>query len=338
MRKLFLPSGVDTARLRTALAACEKVAAKDRSNLYVTSQFFEDRARYDAFIAMYAVMRLVDDLVDNVPDKSKAPPSVVQGLHAELDRWEQRIRNAYDGKPGRDSVDIGLAAAALTFPVPLQVWLNFLDAMRFDVENPRFEDFQQFLEYGEGATVAPTVIYVFLLTAQKDADGVYRVHDFDFETCGRELGLFAYLAHILRDVKEDMAVGDTGLVYLSRRDLADHGLDEAALRSMLKAGVGDDRWSALVKTLGARARAMEEKGAAMAQDRFPLMDRDCAFILCLIITVYNELLRRIELHPDQVLRGEPMMGSQERAVLAAAVARKTDYPLPKVMEKMGLHI
>src|SRR3954467_123327 len=53
---LICPSAVRPEQLKQALQECESIAAKDRSNLYVTSQFFEDRARYDAFIAMYAVM------------------------------------------------------------------------------------------------------------------------------------------------------------------------------------------------------------------------------------------------------------------------------------------
>ncbi|MBI5495981.1 MAG: squalene/phytoene synthase family protein [Deltaproteobacteria bacterium] len=333
--QLRLP-GVDAARMKAALEVCERIAAKDRSNLYVTSQFFEDRARYDAFIAMYAVMRLVDDFIDNVPDKALASAGARAGLQKELDRWEQRIRAAYDGHPSEDPVDLALAAAAHTFPVPLQVWLNFVDAMRFDVDHPRFRDFTEFLQYGEGATVAPTIIYVYLLAAMRDDDGVYRVHAFDFQTCGRELGLFAYLAHILRDVKQDMAVGQSGLVYLSLADMEKHGLSESTLRDILRRGEGTAAWRALVVDLCGRAHEMEARGVAMAEARYPDMARDCAFILCLIITVYSELLRRIETQPDAVLRGDPMMNNHEKALLAAAAARRTDYPLSRVMEKMGL--
>ena len=338
MSHLIAPPGVDAARLKAALDVCEKIAAKDRSNLYLTSQFFEDRARYDAFIAMYAVMRLVDDFIDNVPDKVAAPASVRAELKMELDRWERRIRDAYAGHTSQDPVDIGMAAAARTFPVPLQVWLNFVDAMRFDVDHPRFKDFPEFLRYGEGATVAPTIIYVYLLAAQKEADGVYRVHTFDFDGCGRDLGLFAYLAHILRDVKEDMAVGETGLVYLSTADMAAHGLDEHAVRALLKNPSDDPRWAGLVKELCGRAHVLEKRGTATAEAQYAAMQPDCAFILCLITTVYGELLRRIEATPSAVLKGDPLMGSADKAVMAAAVARRLDYPVERVMQKMGVSL
>jgi len=315
-------------RLSSALEACEQIAAKDRSNLYVASQFFEDRARYDAFIAMYAVMRLVDDFIDNVLDKPRLPGDARRRLNAELDRWERRIRDAYEGRPADEPVDIALAASVRTFPVPLKWWLHFVDAMRFDVDHPRFRDFPEFLAYGEGATVAPAVIYVYLLNSLKEeASGRYLVDDFDFETCGRELGLFAYLAHILRDVARDIRVGEAGLIYLSLEDLRRHDLSDDALRDLIERGASDDRWTALVKDLCARAHAMEARGVPMAESQYARIPPDCAFILCLIITVYSALLRRIESAPGSVLRGEPMMSPSEKAVLAAAAARRTGYPL-----------
>ena len=336
MSTLLVPRGVTASQLATALDACEVVAAKERSNLYIASQFFENRARYDAFIAMYSVMRLVDDFIDDVPREARRSPSARARLKAELGSWERRIVAAYEDRPSGDRIDIALAAAAKTFPVSIRLWLNFLDAMRFDVEQPRFQDFPQFLAYAEGATVAPAVIYVYLLTAEREEDsGQYLVRNFDFETCGRGLGIFAYLAHILRDVAEDMLVGTTGLVYLSRADMQAHGLDEHEVRRLIERGEGDDRWRALVRQLCERAHVMERQGVALAHAQYARMAPDCAFVLDLIISVYGELLSRIEARPDAVLRGDPMLSQQDKAVLAAASARRTGYPMEKVAEKIA---
>jgi phytoene/squalene synthetase len=332
---LLIPSGVTASQLARALEACEEVAAKDRSDLYIASQFLEDRARYDAFVAMYAVMRLVDDLIDDVPDKVRLSESERAGLKAELNRYEQCIRAAYGDRPSTDRITVALAAAARTFPVPIRVWLNFIRAMRFDVEHPRLQDFRQFLEYGEGAAVAPTVIAAYLLTAEREASGRYLVRDFDFETCGRALGLFAYQAHILRDVAADMRVGATGLVYLPLADMRAHELDERAVRQLIERGEGDERWRALVRQLCRRAHVMEHEGVTLAHAQYARMASDCAFVMDLIISVYQELLARIEARPDAVLRSEPMMSKQDRAMLAVASARRTGYPLEKVVEKLA---
>ncbi len=77
------------------LDEAERIASKDRSSLYRVSQFFEDPLRYHAFIAMYAVMRVIDDRIDGAGGKSRLPLADGQALHAFLDDWEHRIRCAY---------------------------------------------------------------------------------------------------------------------------------------------------------------------------------------------------------------------------------------------------
>src|SRR5689334_21589895 len=98
MTSLRVPAGFLREELRAALAACESIAAKDASSLYTTSQFFEDRARYEAFIAMYAVMRVIDDTIDDTVDKSLMSLAERAALYVHLDAREARIRDAYAGR------------------------------------------------------------------------------------------------------------------------------------------------------------------------------------------------------------------------------------------------
>lgn len=325
--ELLAPRGIDATTLANALSECERIAATNDGDLYRTSQFLRTPAKYHAFIAMYSVMRVVDDLIDNVVDKSEAPLSTRNALKAELDRWEARIRSAYEGRPFRESLDIALSAAARTFEIPLQIWLDFLDAMRFDVDYPRFRDFDQFLNYAEGATVAPTSIAVFLLMSRMEDDRVFRVRNFDYQRCARQLGRFAYIAHILRDFKKDFAVGDQGLLYISSQDLAEHQLTEDALRLMLAQRKGDDRWCRLVHTLSARAREMEEIGTDMACSRYEMMETDCAFILRLIISIYSNLLTRISSDPNLVLTDDPPLQEADKVRIVIDIANACDFVL-----------
>lgn len=330
--KLLLPAGITHEQLENALVVCEGIAARDLSSLYLTSQFFADPSRYHAFVAMYAIMRVIDDIIDQVPQEARLSIEVRTGLETGLDSWERRIRGACDGRPSDQALDIALAAAVLTFPVPMRLWVDFIDAMRFDVRHSRFSDFAEFLAYAKGATVAPTAIYVFLLTSKKDPrTGCYMVDGFDFESCGHELGVFAYLTHILRDVARDMRAG---LVYLSRQDLARHHLSEETLRALIEAGADDDRWRRLVQDICGRARAMEVLGTRMAEKQYDHMPRDCVFILSLIINIYSDLLRRIEAAPAEVLHGDAVRTMPDRALLLA-VAQQIGYPPPHVLEEVS---
>lgn len=328
MSTLMLPAGIARHRLDEALCVAERIAGKDRSNLYVVSQFFEDRARYEAFIAMYAVMRLIDDRVDHVEDKTLLTDADRSALVAELNDWERRIKDAYDGRPGDELVDIALASAVDTFPVPFQLWARFIEAMRFDVDKPRFDDFEEFLAYGEGATVAPTSIYVYLLASQRGADERYRVERLDFIACGRDLGLFAYIAHVLRDVCEDLAVGRTGLVYLSTADLRLHRLSEGDLRSLAAGTATDDvhaSWRALVRDICGRAAVMRARGTTLAAAEWDRLPSDCSFIFRLIVDTYAELLDRIATDPGCVWRRQSVLTDQDKFALLQSAATASGY-------------
>ena len=328
MRTLLLPAGIESGRLLDALKDAERVASKDRSNLYVVSQFFEDRLRYDAFIAMYAVMRLVDDLVDDVMDKALLSDEARDELLGEIDHWEQRVRAAYVGVGMSDPIDIAFAAAVKTFPVPIELWLSFLDAMRFDVRKPRFSDFDEFLEYCEGATVAPTAIYVYLLTARERPRGRYLVTDFDFVECGRQLGRFAYVAHVLRDVRPDLGVGQMGLVYLSMADLRAHCLSESELHALADGCASPatrTRWSELVLDICGRADEMRKHGAGLAQTVWDRLPADCGFIFRLIVGTYSELLDRIAADPACVFRTESVLSEADKFAALRAAADASGY-------------
>lgn len=315
---------------REARRVCEAVTARDGSNLYFVSRLFRERERYEAFIAMYAIMRVIDDLVDAVPDKAALTPAARAALHDELNGWERRIRAAYQGTPADLALDRGLAAAAQAFPVPLTHWLDFLSAMRFDVDTARFPDFAAFLGYCRGATVAPTAIFVYLICAEPAADGIYRCGHLDFALAGHELGIFAYLAHILRDVAPDLRAGGAGLVYLATADLRAHGLDEDDLRRFVASGRGDARWRNLVGELCARAQEFRVRGEQLARGEYARLPSDRALVFRLIVEVYILLLERIQADADAVLRPEPVVSASDRAALVRDAALAAGFPLSEL--------
>jgi phytoene/squalene synthetase len=281
---------------------------------------------------MYAVMRLVDDTIDNAGDKSTWPAARRQELHAFLDEWQERITRAYHGVPADHPLETALAWAVATFPVPLSLWRSFLDAMRFDVDTHRFADFPTFLRYAEGATVAPTTIYVYLMTAQTAPDGVYRVAGFDFESCGRQLGLFAYLSHILRDVRKDLYASERGLIYVSHADLAAHDLTESIFRHFIESGRGDARFDQLVGALITRARALRQEGLALARGIWPQLPNDCRFIFQLIVEIYSELLERIAAEPRRVLVTDRILGESDQRRIAERIARENGFPKSRLRQ------
>lgn len=306
-----------------------RIATRDRSNLYLVSRFFEDREKFLAFISFYALMRIVDDAVDSMTQKSGRESDTMLRY---LDRMESSTMVAYEPRGSalaveQDPLFAALGASVRKFPIPREVWQNFFASMRKDATTSRFDTLPEFIEYCEGATVAPTVIFVYLLTSRRGADGRYTVHDFDWYTCGRHLGIFAYLAHILRDVKEDL---ENDLVYLPRRELESFGLTEEDLQAMSRGEKVSKSFRRLVAKIAGLSRDHLRKGKAMAEEIYPRMDPDCHFIFSLIIRMYESLLDRIEAVRGDVFSGRHTLATMEKLKLAFDVATETAFPSTKV--------
>lgn len=316
-----------------ALQACEAIAAQDRSNLFLVSQYLRDRRRYEAFVAMYAAMRVIDDVIDGIPDVQTLTCAEREGRLNELDEWRRRIQAAYVENPASNHIDIALSGALAAFPIPIEIWSKFLDAMARDLTQDRFATSEDFLNYAEGATAAPTIVYLFLLAAQPEQSSQERglrfsvretSDGFDYRACGKALGIFAYIAHILRDVVADLQMGKRGRIYIPISDMIEVGLSENEFCSIVRSGISDERWQSLVRLLCRRARGFEQLGVEMARARFPAMDPDCRFILNLIIRIYQDLLGKIEANPQVILSKEVIQKGADRVALAREAAAEAE--------------
>lgn len=305
------------------LAVAEAIAARDHNDLFRTSCFFQDPERYAAFCAQYAVMRTVDDRVDALPSRGDLSPATLAEERAVVAAWRDAVAAIYRGDvPEDNGLMQALAAALDRFPVPACLWSNFFAAMLRDVDRARFATYRDFIDYAEGAAAAPTTIYLYMLTARQVADTTVGLRyrppaGFDLIHCGRALGLFAYLAHILRDLPDDVATGRDGLVYFSLEDMRRHRLTEAMLREDRLAGRSRDRLRDLVAEIAQRSRIALADGRRHLHALNGNVSADCAFILRLIVTLYERLLDKIEASNFDPMAGRHRLTAAEKEAIVA---------------------
>lgn len=337
--------------LHEAYSLAESIAARDLNNLYLTSRFFADPVRYRAFCVFYAVMRLVDDRVDELCARSGVPEAERRRVADEVEGWRQAVEAAYRDGAGaetpwvleRGSGPIGeepgaarsmLAAfvdSNARFRVPRDLWRNFFDAMHRDLRDERFATYDDFLDYADGATVAPTTIYLVLLASERPSetgDAPYEpAPGFDVLECGRQLGLFAYLTHILRDLPQDLAAGERGLLYLAEEDMDRFGVTEETLREDLARGAAGRGLRGLLEELGRRARGHLERGRALLGALEGRLTPDCAFISKLIVGIYEGALERIAAAEFDPFPETHRLGFEEKQRIVVRTAQEVGFPL-----------
>lgn len=327
--------------LDRAYRVAEAIASRDLNNLYLASLFFAEPVRYRAFSVFYAVMRRVDDRVDDLAARGGGSPAEHARVADEVRWWRRALGEIYAGETSvRDDAPdaVGEAVHLLPafvdslrrFPVPWRLWQNFFVAMERDLSTARFATYREFLEYAEGATVAPTTIYLFLLSASAGPEpsaGYRPPASFDLIECGRQLGLFAYLTHILRDLPKDLAAGDVGLLYLGADDLERFDVSEDDLRACLDAGAASDPVRVLLADLGKRARGHLASGRALLGDLGDRLEKDCGFILSLIVRIYEAALERIAAQSFDPFPERHRLGMEEKKRIVLETARELDFPL-----------
>ena len=340
---------IDEERESKPLAACyavaEAIAAKDQNNLYLVSRYFADPEKYRAFCALYAVMRLVDDRIDAIPSRTELLPEARAFEHRVVEFWERAVEACRAGaSPVLTEIPEGLPAdipdllhaftdASRRFPVPESLWRNFFAAMHRDLEEQRFATYREFLEYAEGAAVAPTTIYLYLVASRSPAAGEpYRLPEgFDLLGSGRQLGIFAYLGHILRDLASDLATGKEGLFYLAADDLEAFGITETMLFADLAQRQASPQLRLLVSELVERAREFLQHGRSLLQALDGTLTPDCAFILELIVTLYQEVVDRIVACSYDPLAGKHHLSVGDKKRIAFRLAKQGgfgQFPVP----------
>jgi phytoene synthase len=319
----------------------EGIAAADLNNLYLSSCFFADRKKYRAFCAFYAVMRAVDDRIDELPSRIDLSVEDRRAEHDVVGAWEDGVAACYGDRspdeatltrcahPRAPELLDAVRSSLRLFRVPAGLWDNFFRAMRRDIDRSRFATWEEFLQYTEGASVAPTTIYLFLIASQRvGTQGRFQPPDsFDLLRCGHHLGVFAYLGHIVRDLAEDLGTGREGLLYFAEEDMSAHNVTEDRLFSDLAVREASTETRTLVADLLGRAREHLANGRALLTGAESWLEPDCRFILETIITIYERVIERIEACSFDPMPGRHRLSQGEKEQVIQEVAARIDFPL-----------
>lgn len=184
---------------------------------------FWDGDRYAAFRVCYRSMRRIDDLVDD--RKERGDPITAEEAAYMQELMQDWLRAVQDRKPG-DEFQAEFLETIDRFKIPLWPWERLGRAMLYDLDHNGYRNFRQFLRYTEGAAIAPASVFMHLcgLTYQS---GEYHAPRYDLRKSARDLAVFSYLVHIVRDFQKDHL---RGLNYFSDDLLSELslGLDELA--------------------------------------------------------------------------------------------------------------
>jgi phytoene synthase len=257
-----------------AYGYCERIAKQKNPFLYYVSSFFEDKNKFKAFCSTYASMRILDDFVDGIKNRTELSRNEKTFYLEEINKWEKLITDCYNGKRFENPILRALSDTFKTFDIQLSPWANLAKAMRWDIEHSRFNTFKEFLNYTEGAAIAPATVFISVLSGQSDGEKYNcSANGNNSYYYAKDLAIFCYLTHILRDVSCDLELEDSGLIYLPMEDLNRYSISENDLWNFKSTKSINTNFQQLMEHQIKRARTFGEAGRASVAKLFNELEK-----------------------------------------------------------------
>jgi phytoene synthase len=298
---------------------CHRIARASHSNFYYAFSLLPKPKR-DALAALYAFMRLVDD----VSDEDQGLLAKQRGLakwRTALDEGATGHSQVFDGTAvmplpseasyGEAEVLPALVDTMHRYKIPARYLHDLISGAEMDLTVRTYPTFDRLREYcyRVAGTVGLTCTHVF------------GFHDPRALDLAEKLGLAFQLTNIIRDVHEDYAAGR---VYLPEEDLQRYGVSAQDFgRSEVTLGVRE-----LLRFEADRAWQCYEEGAAL----LGLIDPESRGALWLLVHTYSALLARIE-SLDFAVCGERVRLSRAEKMVFIARARFGRLTEENVLEK-----
>jgi phytoene synthase len=274
----------DETELAASYEHCRNLARTAARNFYYGFALLPP-AKRDALCALYAFMRRADDISDSdreLKDKSEG-----------LKGWRVVLDQALAGQFSGNRILPAFHHTVTQYGIPAVYFHDLMSGAEMDLKIDRYPTFDLLRQYCY--CVAGTV-------------GLCCVHVFGFQDpaaleLAPKLGIAFQLTNILRDVREDFAMGR---VYLPQEDLARVGCAERDIASDTASTAFID----LMRFEAERAWGLYREAVRLQE----LITADSRAALWALVRIYSGILKKIEaIHYDVLAKPHPRLSGFEKA-------------------------
>jgi squalene synthase HpnC/squalene synthase HpnD len=282
-----LPTECSSTTLKESYQHCRSISRNAASNFYYAF-YMLPRPKRDALCAIYAFMRLVDD----VSDSSGTDANDTTLKRAGLSRWRVLLDECAAGKTDGHPILPAFADTLGRYRIPTRYIHDLISGAEMDLLETSYPTFGALQEYcyRVAGTVGLTCIHVF---------GFQDPHALEL---AERLGIAFQLTNIIRDVGPDLALGR---VYLPVEDLTRFGCNVADLEGgIITAAVRE-----LLRFQADRAWRFYREGVRLISK----VDADSRAALWALTRIYSTLLVRIAERDFDVFSARVRLNAAEKA-------------------------
>jgi phytoene synthase len=283
---------VDSAEVVASYVECRRIARAAASNFYYAF-FLLQQPKRDALCALYAFMRLVDDVSDTAGELAEKQRA--------LARWRAALDAALEGDTTVDSILPAFADTVRRYAIPPRYLRDLISGAEMDLTITSYATFDRLREYcyRVAGTVGLTCLYVFGFRDPRAPD------------LAEKLGIAFQLTNILRDLSRDFQMGR---IYLPQEDWERFGCRAEDLARITAEGSQRHHervppaLEELLRFEAERAWRFYEEGAALV----PLVNPESRAALWALVRIYSGLLRKIEAQGYDVFSSRAQLSAAEK--------------------------
>ncbi len=258
----------------------------DHPNILIAAAFWEED-RYQAARVCYKFLREIDDLID-------CHKSVHSMIHSDdrkkftenVESWIHMVRN----QNALDEKHQILIETVLRFHIPAWPMEAFAKSMVYDINHNGFKTIADFIEYSQGASVAPASIFVHLNGLIKAGEG-FHLPPFNVKNVATPCAIFSYIVHIIRDFQKDQL---NHLNYFADEEIFRNGLTHDDLSCMAKGAPIKDGFRNMIQTYYDLATQYKQQTWEIIEEISPLLEPRYRLSLLIVFNLYLMVYERID--------------------------------------------
>ena len=303
---------LDQPDLTASRSYCEQLTRLQAKNFYYGLKLLPEPKR-SAMFALYAYMRLVDDIADNEDGRS------VQQRIDELETWRAHTHRILDGGDAIAYIGGGNgdAKSSITdagrqlwpafsemvrdYRMPRKIFDDVIAGQRQDLQPEPFDTFEQLHTYCYRVAGVVGLASIYIWGFEGGAET---------ESLAIDRGVAFQLTNILRDLREDAA---RGRIYLPNEDLAAMNVTEDDLKSTR----GGKAFRDLMEFQIQRAENYYTKSQPLEER----IQRDSRPTLVAMTQIYHRLLKKVAVEPERVLRERVSLSLISKVMIAWRATR-----------------
>ncbi len=263
---------------------------KNHPNILIASAFWE-KERYDAAKICYRFMRKIDDMIDDRKAAVGALDDCEKTLFTDnVSDWIECLQ----GKASSNNSLEEVIEVVTKFNIPLGLFSKFAKSMIYDIHHDGFPTFDSFIEYAEGASVAPASVFLHLCCLNGD-NKKYTDPSMDLLALARPCAIFSYIVHIIRDFEIDQK---NNLNYFALDILEANHLTPDDLKEIAIKGNGNHGFRKVIEEYLSVAEMYMQKTETAIEALQPFLNQRYLLSLKIIFSLYLEIHKRIDVEKD----------------------------------------